>query len=347
MFKRVFSVFAFVVLSSLPALAADAVGFRELTLPDSGGARALDVALWYPSDDAQAPTLFGDNPAFVGVPVVRDAAMRPGRYPLVVLSHGYSGNWSNEAWLASVLVGQGYVVAAANHPGTTSRDMNPSDGARLWQRPRDISHVIDGIMADLALSGALDPERVAVIGHSLGGWTAMAVAGGRFDADIFEADCNAHAELAACVVYHRLGAGRDAESRAALGQDLKDWRVKAVVSLDLGLARGFDPESLAAIDLPVLVIAAGAPNPELPAALESRFLADHLPAARTRYVEIADAAHFSFLPVCKPGGVALLEEDVPGDGIICRDGGGRDRATIHSQVAELVMAFLAEALGQD
>lgn len=341
MFKRVLCGFVLILVSGLPAVAGDSVGFRELTLPAAGEERALDVALWYPADGGPATTL-GDNKAFVGVSVVKDGAMQPGRHPLVVLSHGYGGNWTNQMWLASELVRHGYVVAAPNHPGTTSRDMNPAEGAKLWLRPRDIAHVIDVLIADPALGVAAN--RIAVIGHSLGGWTAIETAGGRFDVKHLVAECQAHPALAACDVYRELSVGGDAESRAALGQDLKDTRIKAAVSLDLGLARGFDPASLAAIDVPVLVIAAGSENPKIPAKLESRYLVDHLPGAHTRYVEIAGAQHFSFLALCKPGAVALLEEETPGDGIICEDGGAR--AAIHAQVADLVIAFLAEALRQ-
>ena len=343
MFKRVLSGLALILFSGFPVLAADSVGFRELTLPATAEARALDVAFWYPADGGPAAML-GDNKAFVGVSVVKDGAMQPGLHPLVVLSHGYGGNWTNQMWLAAELVRHGYVIAAPNHPGTTTRDMDPSEGAKLWQRPRDIAHVIDALIADPALGVAAD--RIAVIGHSLGGWTAIEAAGGRFDADQFAAECQAHPALAACDVYRELGVGCDAQARAALGQDLKDARIKAAVSLDLGLARGFDPASLAAIDVSVLVIAAGSENPKIPAKLESRYLADHLPAAHTRYVEIAEAQHFSFLALCKPGAAALLEEETPGDGIICEDGAG-DRAAIHAQVADLVIAFLAEALPQE
>jgi predicted dienelactone hydrolase len=61
-------------------------------------------------------------------------------------------------------------------------------------------------------------------------------------------------------------------------------------------------------------------------------------------VEIKDASHFSFLSMCKPDGVALLEEDAPGDGVICRDGdNARPRALIQQQIASLINEFLAQS----
>lgn len=96
--------------------------------------------------------------------------------------------------------------------------------------------------------------------------------------------------------------------------------------------------------MPTLVIAAGAPSEDLPARLESADLTKRLPPATNRYVEIKDASHFSFSSICKPGAVALLEEDAPGDGIICQDGDdARPRALIQLQIASLITEFLAQS----
>ncbi|EEH13931.1 MULTISPECIES: hypothetical protein [Brucella] len=60
-----------------------------------------------------------------------------------------------------------------------------------------------------------------------------------------------------------------------------------------------------------------------------RYLAEHLPKSSSTYVEIPDAMHFSFMQLCKPGAAALIEEDIPGDGIVCKD----DRDTAYQQCA--------------
>ncbi|TCK28258.1 putative dienelactone hydrolase [Ancylobacter aquaticus] len=328
-----------------PAHAGGATGFRQFQISASDGSRKLDVAVWYPTQAGGEARLIGDNVVFVGQSVLPDAPPEPGRHPLVVLSHGFSGNLLNQAWLAVDLARRGYVVAAVNHPGTTTRNMDERIGSRLWERPRDISHVIDELTRAPAWSGVVSPDKVAVIGHSLGGWTVMEIAGARFDAARFDADCRVNTALAACDVYRQLGAGADSEARAALGQDLSDPRVKAVVSLDLGLARGFEPESLSRLHVPVLVMAADGGDAHLPAELESRHLASGLPQSATRYIGVPGATHFSFLNLCKPGGSELLEKEVPGDGRVCRDADGAARATIHHQVADEIAGFLDASLG--
>jgi len=134
------------------------------------------------------------------------------------------------------------------------------------------------------------------------------------------------------------------QARAELAADWRDERVTAVVTLDLGLSRGLTDKSLAALPVPALVIAAGVPSRELPAELESANLAKRLSPATSRYVEIKDASHFSFMSMCKPGAEQMLEEEVPGDGMICREGdGGRARGVIQQQVASLIAEFLAQS----
>lgn len=328
---------------SAPAFASHSpVGFQTTTLPDTHNNRPLEMAVWYPATTNANPRLIADNVVFIGVLAVPDAAPTPGKHPLVVLSHGYGGNWGKQAWLASALAQQGYIVAAVNHPGTTSQDRSAEAAAQLWQRPRDLSRAIDALLAQPEPFGAVDSGRIAVVGHSLGGWTVMETAGARFDPALFARDCSAHPSLVACTAYREMNPESTAKGKEQLTEDLSDKRISAVVSLDLGLSRGFTDASLAVLPVRALVIAAGAPSADLPAQMESADMAKRLPKASTQYVEIRDASHFSFMSQCKPGAAAILDADVPGDGIICQDGeDARPRPVIQQQVITLISEFLA------
>lgn len=321
------------------AVSADSIGFRETEL-DKDGSRPLHVAVWYPVHDQASPAVtVGENAVFYGIDAMRDAAPTSEARPLVVLSHGYGGSWRNLNWLASALVQQGYIVAAPDHPGTTTFNKDAAQAATLWERPRDLSRVIDALIADPQLAGRIDAKRIAAIGHSLGGWTISALAGGRFDARQFEKDCRTHSSPRACDLAGELGLGD-----TKLERNMADPRIATFVSLDLGLARGFSQKSLADIHVPFLVIGAGTDIGDMPARLESGYLAQHLPKATSTYVEIPDAMHFSFMQLCKPDAVALIEEETPGDGIVCKEGGTRRREEIHREVAFLVIGFLATAI---
>ncbi|WP_447785738.1 alpha/beta hydrolase family protein [Pseudomonas germanica] len=321
------------------------VGFQYATLADPRNERPLEMVVWYPSATTDAtPQLFGDNPVFVGAPAVLDAPAAKGEHPLVVISHGNGGSWINQTWLASALAHQGYIVAAVNHPGTTSRDRSPQAAAQLWQRPVDLSRAIDAVTAQPGKFGTVAKDRIAVIGHSLGGWTVLESGGARFDPKRFADDCKVQTQLISCTAYQQMNTESTAQSKAQLAADWRDKRITAVVSLDLGLSRGMTDASLATYPVPILVIAAGVPSKELPAQLESVDLAKRLPKTSSRFVEISDASHFTFMAICKPGAVAILDKDVPGDSIICTDGeGGRPRAVIQQQVISLITGFLAQS----
>lgn len=327
------------LLVALYAAAGETAGFRRISVPATPAGQALESAVWYPASAGGRLERVGDNAVFFGVPAAVDAPPAPGRHPLVLISHGYSGNWSNEGWLAVELAQAGYLVAAPNHPGTTSHDMRPVGIDLLLTRPRDLSRLLDHLAGDAFWAPLIDPDRVAAIGHSLGGWTVMELAGGRLDPARLAADCRQHPALAA----NQVAKANNLPS-AAITESRRDPRVKAVVTLDIGLSRGFDPASLAAIDRPVLVLAAGTDLAGVPAPLESEAMAALLPPATTRESTFPNAAHFSFLPLCKPGAAALLEQDHPGDGVIALDGAGGDRAVLHGQFAAEIMRFLAAAL---
>ncbi|AZE95608.1 putative lipoprotein signal peptide [Pseudomonas orientalis] len=326
-----------------PAFANDnPIGFKTTNLPDARNQRALEMVVWYPTATRVAPQLIRDDAVFFGALAVPDAPPAGGEHPLVVLSHGYGGNWGNQLWLASALAQRGYIVAAVNHPGTTSKDRSTNAAAQLWQRPKDLSRAIDAVLARPKQFGAVAQNRIAAVGHSLGGWTVLEIAGGRFDADLFARDCLVHPKLGGCIGYAQMNPTGAVDGKAQLAADLSDKRVAAVVSLDLGLSRGMTDASLAALPVPALVIAGGVPSEDMAVGLESADLASRLPKASTQYVEISDASHFSFMAQCKPGAAALLDEEVPGDSMICRDGeAGRPRAQIQQQVITLISAFLA------
>jgi predicted dienelactone hydrolase len=337
--KSIFTLALLTCLTAAAAQAAETLGFKEITLPDQSNNRALHVSLWYPSAGSGSAETIGENKVYFGISAVINGEPMTGAHPLVVLSHGYGGSWRNLNWLAAALVQQGYIVAAPDHPGTTSFDRSPEQAAKLWLRPQDLSRVMDAVIADPALAGKVAPERIAAIGHSLGGWTVAELAGARFDSPQFMADCATPVSKRACGLAAEFRI--TAQTGSALDGELRDRRIGAVVTLDLGLARGFTPESLGNVTVPALVIGAGIDIGGLPSALESGYLAEHLPQATTRYVTIADTMHFSFLQPCKPGAIDLIEEEEPGEGIVCDDSKGRAREVIHHEVAGLIIEFLA------
>ena len=340
--KSIFTLALLACLTATAAQATETLAFKEITLPDQINDRPLHVSLWYPSADTGPIETIGENKVYYGISAVTDGQPTAAVHPLVVLSHGYGGSWRNLNWLAAELVQQGYIVAAPDHPGTTSFDRSPEQAAKLWLRPNDLSRVIDAVIKDPSLAGEVAPKRIAAIGHSLGGWTVAELAGARFDSPQFTADCATPISKRACGLAAELGITAQADS--PLDDDLRDTRIGAVVTLDLGLARGFTANSLVSVMVPALVIGAGIDIGGLPSRIESGYLAEHLPQPTTQYVTISDAMHFSFLQQCKPGAIDLIEEEDPGEGIVCDDSKGRAREVLHQEVAAQIVDFLAASL---
>lgn len=313
-------------------------GFRQVN------ASGLNIAVWYPTSSQGAAETIAENPAFIGVKVIRDAAPLAGDHPLLIISHGYNGNWRNLSWIAAEMAAQGYIVAAADHPGTTTFNQDENAAKRLWKRPQELSKTIDFIINTPKLFGKTDPARIAALGHSLGGWSVISLAGAQFEPARLIGDCQAYAERGDCKLIEKLGLDQPL-SAVKFAANYRDLRVKAVVSLDLGLAPGFTPQSLRQINHPVLILAAQMDKvASLPAQQQSGYLADNIPSRWRQFNIVKGAAHFSFMQRCKPGAAALLNEDSPGDDIVCKDAPKFDRQDIHRELAETISLFLNSSL---
>jgi dienelactone hydrolase len=102
----------------------------------------------------------------------------PGPHPLVVYSHGYFATRWGATYLAERLASRGYVVAAPDHP-LTRRRVASRRVEDVVQQPGDLRVVIDRLLASSAGErpfDQIDPERIGVMGVSLGGMTATLAA---------------------------------------------------------------------------------------------------------------------------------------------------------------------------
>lgn len=140
-----------------------AVGLRTLQLRN-GSTRPLPTTVYYP---ATGSTPVGT--ARAGAPVA------PGRFPVVVFSHGLSGLPAVYAGLLTRWAAAGFVVAAPAYPHT-SFGVVAFDLLDVVNQPADASAVLTGVLGlspSDALSGHIDASRAAAAGHSAGGITTV------------------------------------------------------------------------------------------------------------------------------------------------------------------------------
>lgn len=115
--------------------------------------------------------------------ILAPAAGQPGHpYPLIVFAHGSGGLGTGYDRLLRTWAEAGYVVAAPAFP--VARDDAPAGEwtIDLPKLPGDMSFVMDQVLrlsADPAspLHGMVNPGKIGVAGHSMGGITALSVAG--------------------------------------------------------------------------------------------------------------------------------------------------------------------------
>jgi predicted dienelactone hydrolase len=174
------------------------VGETTLTLPTDGA----PVEVWYPATKASVAgkseatyDLVNWLPAALkklipaGFTVsypsggVRGVPVAPGRYPLVVFSHGYAGFRDQSTFLMARLASWGFVVAAPDH---FSRDLTevlggPTAATAKTTDVGDLKATIalmdaQGASASSPFHGHVDTGLVGAVGHSAGGAAVEALA---------------------------------------------------------------------------------------------------------------------------------------------------------------------------
>ena len=208
------------------------------------------------------------------VDIYKPERWRAGKTPVVVASHGLNDNRQRYAKVAQHLASYGYVVAVPQHPGSDStyfEDMlqgyhrNVFEVNEFIDRPLDISYVLDELERRnlTEFEGRLNLEAVGVIGHSFGGYTALAIAGAQINFPQLEQDCTRefwYPNLSLLLQCRALKLPRQT-------YDFRDRRVKVILVLNPVTSSIFGVQGLGTIEIPVL-IGVGDRDRVTPAAIE-------------------------------------------------------------------------------
>lgn len=292
-------------------------GFDDLTIIDRRESIAYSAIVVYPTTVSAQPTLIGPYT----IEATRQAPIKQGKYPLVMISHGTGSSPLLFRSLATHLANHDFVVCMPEHPFNNRNNNERADSLEnLTDRPRHIAQAIDAIIGDSRWKDHVDCEAIAAIGHSLGAYTVLALAGG-----------HPHTK-------HQIQ--HDPQTKITSSQAIAvtlDRRIKALV-LFAPAAGWFKSEgALSEVSVPVMIFS-GEKDAVTPA-FHAKIIADGLPdPARLTQQVVPNAGHFSFLTPFPP------HMKTPGF-LPANDPEGFDRAAFQEQMNGGVLAYLKQCLG--
>lgn len=296
------------------------VGTREFTIADP--VRPLTVTVWYPAlnpnnENEVVTYRYGlfERPGRALLNAPPDGANGP--YPLIVFSHGLGGLRLQSVTYTEHLASYGFVVIAADHPGSAFADLlsGGRDGVvtSFALRPveilREIAFVETLNAPGGALDGAVDMNRIGVTGHSFGGYTTFSAAGARLDLrPLKEACANASTDIISCGLVQQAEVVARArglsEVPAGLWPATTDSRIRAAVALAPSSGPLFGKEGLAALDIPLMVIV-GTKDRATPPDENAIPMYEGVSSQQKALVLLENAGHYIYVDKCTPIVIAL------------------------------------------
>ena len=309
------------------------LGVQALTVTASGGA-TFNARVWYPTSSAELQTV-GATAIRPGYQAVVDGTVSlPGAAPIVVLVHGSGSSADALGWIARDLVAHGAVVVGADHPASSGGDLNRRSLLEVWTQPQDVRTLLDQLQ-QTRWSTFVDRNRIGAIGFSLGGASAMLLAGARLDFARFPEFCKTHDD-GACTAFRQHFGAIDAAFLERANADHSDRRLRAAVAIAPGFTEAMTADSLQTMATPALIITAER-DQQLPPETHVRPILGQL-RPPSGHVQIRAAHHFSFMPPCRPNAVAILTETK--EEFVCQEHAGRTREQIHAEALEAIVKFL-------
>ncbi len=303
-------------------------------------------ALYYPTPDAARVIPMGPFPQTVAINGAPESKVKG----LIVISHGTASTETGFARLALALARNGYLVASVEHVGDTWQDQSMRATPRRYfaERPRQASRVIDTVLADpqwrarLALGANGDDRQplIGALGHSAGGYTVLALAGGKPVLSRLRTHCETHAALdpVLCKLSSSVGSASAQADTSKDGQEepvQADPRVRAVMALaPMGVA--FSASSLASITVPVAIYA-GEKDTFLVPRFHAQWVMQNMRGANTTLQLVPNAGHYAFM------NTPTMDLPSP-DGSVARDPQGFDRAAFLERLAQESVAFFDKSL---
>ncbi len=239
--------------------------------------------------------------------------------PLIVISHGFGADRKFLTYLANHLASYGFVVASIEHPGsnvtalttllreTAVGDLpDQSEASRILpaneflDRPQDVSFVLDHLAwlnrHSHVLSGRLNTDEVSIIGHSMGGYTALVLAGARLSLPELQSFCQNQRSVDLSPAGWLQCAATDLNKPH---QSLADHRIRQVMLFNPIIGQLFGQHGLQGVRVPTLMLTS-TEDPVTPATSQQLWPFEQLPsekylitAVRGTHLSVGDPAYLN------------------------------------------------------
>ncbi|MEM7579763.1 MAG: alpha/beta hydrolase [Cyanobacteria bacterium P01_A01_bin.80] len=221
------------------------VKIEELQLQDRKRNRSIPVDIYLPQ---------------------RNQGRKPDTTPLVVISHGIAGDRRSFAHVGQHLSEYGFAVAVLEHPDDSSGKFDRffkglgglPDPKRFINRPQEITLLLDELeqrkQRNPELFGNINVSEVGLIGHSMGGYTALALSGADLNLSLLEQKCPENTSFnVSTLLQCRATELSTPSSNTSIS--LQDKRVKAVLAINPVTSWLLGQEELSKVKIPAMIIA--------------------------------------------------------------------------------------------
>ncbi|ACK72748.1 protein of unknown function DUF1400 [Gloeothece citriformis PCC 7424] len=185
--------------------------------------------------------------------------------PLVVMSHGFAADRRFLKYLAYHLASYGLTVVSVEHPGSNIHSLVKfPQGMKLneilpasefIERPKDISFVLDELekinQENSYFHDKFNTRQVSLIGHSFGGYTVLALAGGKLNPKQLRSFCQSLTPLGRSPADWLQCSGAQLPYSEV---NFRDSRVVGAIALN-PIAGHLFGDSLSEIKIPTLILA--------------------------------------------------------------------------------------------
>ena len=306
------------------------VGYKKIDVEVKATGEQFPVALVYPSNTPSKQVKFGPFEMELSI----GGKIADGKFPLVIISHGSGGTNLGHRSIAFALVKKGFVVGMPLHPKNNFKNNEAEGSVENWKnRPQHISASIDAILSNQNISKNLDIDKIAVVGHSAGGYAALAVSGGIADTTHIIDLCLSNSQINEPFC----GLVKENKTEKVKIENSHDQRIKAIVLMaPVGILFN-SSNSLNMVDIPALLIRAEK-DAELIEPYHAEVIAKNYKNRELlTYCTVPNAGHYSF--------ITPFPESIKSElGVVAEDPDGFDRDTFHELLSSDIVNFLDHAL---